>query len=191
VRNESRNQAIRQLRADGWKLESIGRKFRLHHSSVAYICSPERRKKCKDSWAAKRKTELVDVADVRAHIVRLMELGIGPMAICESAQCAPATLYKIRKRTQTRVTREVIDRIMAVDESASVLVGDAALVDSGPTWEILRNLLTAGWSEGDLAPMLGYSGKRVYIGLTHVSAAKAMRVKKLFDAIREGKVQRA
>ncbi len=190
MRNEARNQAIRQLRKSGWKVESIGRKFGVHHSTVTYICSPERRKKCKDRWAAKRKTELVDVAEVRAHIVRLMGLGIGPMAICEAAQCAPATLYKIRKRTQTRVTREVIDRIMGVDESARLLVGDAALVDSGPTWEILRRMLRGGWSEADLAPMLGYSGRRVYIGLTNVSAAKAMRVKKLYDAIRAGKVIR-
>jgi len=164
---ESRNDAIQQLRRDGWKIEAIGRKFGVHHSTVTYICSPERRKKCKDR-----------------------RLGIGPGAIAESAQCSQRTIYKIRKRSQTRVTREVINRIMAVDESARVLVGDAALVDSGPTWDILRRMLRGGWSEAALAPMLGYAGRRVYIGLTHVSAAKAMRVRRLYDSIRAGQIKR-
>ena len=191
--SEQRRVYMRQHRKQGMKLESIAELFGVHHSTVLYAISDQRRDSCRDRGiaAARRKgcIELSPIDQVRAKLADLREQGIGIKSIYAVTGVSPRSLAKIRNGRQTRIRPENAAKILAMDHTC---IADRGLIDPQATWQRLRELIGDGWPEHDLARLMGLNprNRRIAIGITNVSAKTALRVQKLYDAIQAGKIRR-
>lgn len=188
-----RRGVMQDLRKTGMKVESVAEIFAVNPSTVLYAVNPDRRQKCHlAAIEASRKrgsVELSPVDQVIAKLSELKEIGIGRRSIHAICGLAPRTYTRIRSGLQKRIYPETVAKVLAIDESC---MADRGLVRSTATWNLLQELIEDGWTEGQLADALGVKGahRTIQVGLTHVSARKAMKVRKMYDDIQAGKVQR-
>lgn len=188
-----RMQAMRDIRKTGMKVEAIGELFGVHHSIVVYACNDELREKRKakaiQSSRDRGSAALIPAAGVRRKLAKLKAVGVGARSICDATGCSPRTLLRIRVGAQKKIHPDTAVKILAVDETC---IADRGLVRSGPTWNLLQELIDGGWNERELARLMGLHLKRmrIYIGVTYTTSRTAMKVKRLYDAIEAGKIQR-
>jgi hypothetical protein len=132
---------------------------------------------------------LIPVKEVRRKLAQLKAIGVGARSICAATGCSPRTLQRIRLGLQRKVHPDTAAKILAVDETC---IADRGRVRSSATWDLLQELIDDGWGEHDLARLLGVQSKqmRIYIGVTYTTARTAMKVKRLYDAIEAGRIQR-
>jgi DNA-binding Xre family transcriptional regulator len=97
---------------------------------------------------------LVDTARARRRIRALSKKGIGYKAVADAAGISHTIVMRIRAGTKKQIRLSTERRILALDEGARA---DASLVDAGPTWKILDELLAEeGFTKTELARRLGY-----------------------------------
>lgn len=99
---------------------------------------------------------LIDASEVRTHIRKLRECGLGMRAIARAANVSVFLIEKICRGVHRRTRRSTADQILAVEPSD---LADAATVESGPTLVLLRHLREHGYRSGALARMLGSTAK--------------------------------
>jgi antitoxin component HigA of HigAB toxin-antitoxin module len=110
--------------------------------------------------------------------------------VCAVTGVSPRTLARIRQGKQKLIQPSTAAKILAMDETC---VADHGYVRSTATWKLLQELIEGGWRERDLAALLGSKSrvKKIHVGVTNVTAEKAMKVRRLYDAIQAGGIQRS
>lgn len=120
----------------------------------------------------------VDNAEARRHLAWLRDQGVGLRTVAIRSGVGRTALHKIATGRVTRSRPETIDAILAVGRSA---VRGAALVDAGPTWRRIDDLLAHGWTRTAIAAALGQQGNppSLQLGRERVTAANAHAVEEL------------
>ena len=139
----------------------------------------ERQKKRKAGLA----NPIVPADKAREHILKLSDIGIGYKTVADIAGLAPTTVFKIRSGERKNLRRLNEKAILAVDETA---LPDAALVPAAPVWRMVRWFLREGFSKAELARRLGYKTRALQLNKDFVTAANALKVRKLYNQIRLG-----
>jgi hypothetical protein len=186
--------AMREIREKtGMKVEAIGELFGVHFSTVVYAVNDSLREHRKQKAVEKSRQAgilpLVGIEAVRQHIINLSRQGVGARAISAASGYPTRYVRDIKHRRRERITAKVARRILAVDASCA---NDHAAVPSGVTWNLLQELVADGWTEKELAIAMGCKSRkpRIYIGINSTSARTAMKVRRLYDAIEAGTIQR-
>lgn len=133
--------------------------------------------RCRDRLAYRG---LVSAAPVRRHLKKLSAQGLGYKSVGEACDVGRTTLAQIVAGAR-RCRADVARRILAVTPDA---IADSALVDAGPTWKLINELLDKGWTKTALATALGSKSKRAALQIrkTKVEAQTALAVRKFHAA---------
>ena len=135
------------------------------------------------------KRGLVSTERVVAHLRALGDRNIGLRSVSQVTDITRNTLrqYLDGSRSQIRQHREA--KILAVDSSA---IADHSLVSAKKTWKLLDELIRDGYTRQQLAVWLGSKAKVPSLQLhrDRITAATALRVERLYTAIRAGKIRR-
>lgn len=130
--------------------------------------------------------ELVSANEAVAYIRFLGGKGVGYKSVAAAAGLSPTTLQKILKGERTKIRRDAAKRILAVDQSA---VADHALIDSRPTWKILDELISLGYTKRWLAQKLR-AGHSIQFNRQRITAKSASKVERLYRLIEAGRISR-
>lgn len=125
----------------------------------------------------------VEAGPVREHIEWLATCGIGLKSLARLAGVPHGTLSKLvngdpaRQMPRSRRVRPTTARkVMAV---MPYHAAGAQRVPAAPTWRLLNELITLGWSRAELARRLGHQGPGLQVNRTRVLASTARRVERL------------
>lgn len=95
---------------------------------------------------------LFDNTEAREHLQWLRANGVGLRTVQERSGVGRTTLQSIVKGSARRSRAETIAAILAVGTHVRAPGG---LVDAGPTWQLLEDMLRYGYTQGYLAKRLG------------------------------------
>lgn len=125
----------------------------------------------------------VDATEAREHLRWLRKQGVGTRAIERQSGVARSVLQRLAadprfdKRARRRATQRTIDRILLV---APIDAAPNALVDAGPTWRRIDDLLALGYSRRAIASAIaGKPVNSLQLRKTKVTARNAAAVKEL------------
>jgi hypothetical protein len=124
---------------------------------------------------------LVPTERARAHLIQLSQANVGRAQVADAAGVAFTTLCKIAAGTRKHIRASAEKRILSVTVAAAA---DHALVDAGPTWKLLDDLLSCGHSKADLARDLGYQTPALQIKRTQCTVRSAYQVAQLHARLR-------
>lgn len=116
---------------------------------------------------------IVDAGKAREHLLKLSELGVGRRAVAAASDVAETVLMDIRSRAKTRVRARTERQILAVTPE---MASDHALVDAGPTWKLIRDLLKAGFTKSRLSAEMGTNGRALQLAKDQVTVRNAARM---------------
>ena len=125
---------------------------------------------------------LVDAEAARAHLAWLSEQGVGMKTAADSAKVTPSIVAKIVYRQRLKVREQTARRILAVTTAAAA---DGSLVDAGPTWVLLDELLASGYSKRRIGSEI--AGKQVntlQLRREHVTVRNAGLARQVYDRLR-------
>jgi hypothetical protein len=133
--------------------------------------------------------DIVDASAARAHIKKLSRAGVGYKSVADAAGIAHGIAFQIRSGERRRIRQSTERKILAVDKSA---IADRALVPATPTWKLLDELLEDGYTKTQIAKWLGSKAKipALQVARDLVTAETAMRVHRMFQAVRAGRLSR-
>ena len=156
-------------------------------------CRSANSRYCTDRYAAREagdRRDLVDAKAARRHLKKLSKLGIGYKSVAAAASVAVSVVAKIRTGKRTKIRAHTERRILAVDRAAAA---DGALIPAASTWRMLDELLERGYTRVQLARWLGSKAKMPSLQLKKdfVTARNAMRVERMHEAVKAGKLRRA
>lgn len=128
--------------------------------------------------------DLVDAGTTRRHLLKLSRLGCGYKTVGDAASVSKTVLQNVMKGRKKRVRASTERAVLAVTVEARA---DHALIDAGPTWEILNGLIERGYTRTQLAAWLGSKAKTPSIQfkrtlITVQGAASVERLKRQLDA---------
>jgi len=95
---------------------------------------------------------LFDNTEAREHLQWLRAKGVGLRTVQERSGVGRTTLQSIVRGSARRSRAETIAAILAVGTHVRAPGG---LVDAGPTWQLLEDMLRYGYTQGYLAKRLG------------------------------------
>jgi hypothetical protein len=119
-------------------------------------------------------------APVRAHLGKLSRAGVGYKSVAIAADVAFSIVQGVMSGRKKFVRRATADRIMAVTKDA---MADHALVDAGPTWKRIHELLEIGMTKGAIARHLGCGRAALQIRRGKVLARTALAVRRLHTRV--------
>lgn len=131
-------------------------------------------------WAAAQGVSNVDADQVRRHLQRLADAGLGARTVGDAAGIDRKTVQLIRAGRRARITRRTAMALLRVTPD---LAADHALVDAAPTWALIAELREEGYTLHRLAKLLGYAGRTVPIDRERCSVRNAARVRALHEAL--------
>lgn len=123
---------------------------------------------------------LVPAAPVAEHIQALSTKGVGKRAIAAACDVPTSTLWKIVTGRRQVIREKTAAKILAVDAGA---ISDGTRVPAGPTWRMVRELLRAGLTKGEISRRLGNNGLSLQIQKRQVLASTELRVRRLHAAV--------
>jgi hypothetical protein len=119
---------------------------------------------------------MVDAAPVRAHLRKLARRGVGHKSVAAACDVSKTVLADVLWGGKTKVRKHTADRVLAVTVDAAA---DGARIDARPTWKLVREMLEAGLSKGEIGGGLGQGGRTLQLGARLVEAQTALAVRKL------------
>ncbi len=119
---------------------------------------------------------LVSAHRVRQHILKLRKQGVGLRAIAAASGVPRSSLQAIDHGEKTHVRIETQRRIMLVGLAQA---SDSALIPAAKTWRLIANLREEGYLVKFIAHELGFVGKGLPFGKTHITVRNASRVERL------------
>lgn len=122
----------------------------------------------------------VDNAEAREHLAWLRTQGVGYRTVAVRTGMSRTTITKIGSGTVTRSRRATIDEILAVGKSAA---HGRALVDAGPTWRRIDDLLAHGWTRAGIASALGYRTPALQLDRDRITATNAETIRAFYDSV--------
>jgi hypothetical protein len=118
---------------------------------------------------------------IRGHLEYLSARGVGYRVVADAAGIDPRRLADIKRGRVRRVRRRTEERILRVSEDA---FADKAVIDAGPTNQLVTSLLDEGYSIGKLAKELGYTNPTLqFRNREKVTGRTYMRVAKLHSKL--------
>ncbi len=120
---------------------------------------------------------LVGAERARAHIAHLSSRNVGRRTISDVADVADTVLSAIISGAKTKIRAATERAILAVTEEAAA---DHALVSAGPTWELLDELISGGYTKAELALQLGAKMPALQISRNQVTVRNAHEVRLLY-----------
>ena len=118
---------------------------------------------------------IVCASAARAHIARLGTRQMGYKQVARVAGVAISVVAAVKAGRKLRIRQETDRRIRAVAWQPAL----GALVDAGPTWVLLNELIATGYPKRRLAHWLGQRGQGLQVSRRHVKAQTAMCVRAL------------
>lgn len=120
---------------------------------------------------------IVAADKARLHIERLSSVGVGRRAIGAASDVSDTVLFAIRSGEKKTIRARTERRILAVTRD---MASDHGLVDAGPTWELIRELLAAGFTKAAISHRLGYKTRALQLGKERVLVKHAYQVERLY-----------
>lgn len=124
---------------------------------------------------------IVSADRARAHLKALSAAGIGRRQVTDASGIAETTLQLIAGGRRTKLRARTERLILAVTQQAAA---DGSLVDAGPTWALLDELLASGYSKAELARQLGYATPAIQFRRTQCTVRNAYDVERLHARLR-------
>lgn len=128
--------------------------------------------------SANQHNPIVSAERARAHLRSLRRAGIGRRAVAATTDITSHTIWRILNGRTPRIYARTEAKILRVTPDCA---SDGALVDAGPTWARIRELLDEGYSVRQINEAMGYSPehKAVPLGKRFVTVRNAARVERL------------
>lgn len=124
-------------------------------------------------------TAMVDADRARRHLQHLVALGATQKALVRASGLNRNNLRNLLLGRQSRVTPGIEQTVLAITLSqAQAAVGAGSLVDAGPTWLLLEDMIARGFPKSWIARELG-SGKALQLRRDYVTASSAVKVSEL------------
>ena len=130
---------------------------------------------------AGRGNGIVCAAAARAHLAKLSSTGVGRRTVQAVTGVADTLLQDLIAGRKTRIRAATERRILGVTTRAAA---DKALIDAGPTWKLLDELLADGYSKAHLARQLKKDKPALQIGRSKVTVRTAFEVERLHARLR-------
>lgn len=124
---------------------------------------------------------IVTAHRARAHLAHLSDQGVGRRAVGDACDVADSILVAIIKGDKTRIRARTERAILAVTVEAAA---DRALIPAGPTWALLDELISHGYSKSELARELGYKTRALQLNRHQVTVRNAHDVARLHARLR-------
>jgi hypothetical protein len=166
----------RGLRADLAQRHPCGTRVRYNGGCRCDACRAANTQYERERGAARRAGDwngIVDARLARAHLLKLSRQGVGRRAVAAASDVAETVLMDVRSGRKKRIRARTERRILAVTRECA---SDRALVDAGPTWALIDELLEERFTEAQLARWLGYDTPRLQFGRERVTVRNAADV---------------
>lgn len=133
--------------------------------------------------AARRPDEVllssfVPAGPVRSHLLELVQSGVGLRTVANRTSLSRAHLARIIRGDVRRVSKRVRNLILSTTPDH---LADGALVDAGPTWELVGRLLAAGKTKAWISAQIGQGGRALQLGREQVTVRNARAVAALCE----------
>lgn len=115
----------------------------------------------------------VDPAEAREHLEWLRSIGVGTRTIADRAGLGRTAITKILQGDRSRIHRDTAARILSVGRSAQPRT---TLVDAGPSWELIDDLIYLGFTKARIAHELGATTPALHLGRHRITLRKAREV---------------
>ncbi len=124
---------------------------------------------------------IVSADRARAHLNALSAAGVGRRQVSDASGIAESVVHLIAKGRRTKLRARTERAILSVTQQAAA---DGSLVDAGPTWALLDELLASGYSKAGLARHLGYESSAIQLKRTQCTVRNAYDVQQLHARLR-------
>lgn len=125
----------------------------------------------------------VDPAEVIAHLHRLSRMGVGRRTIAQASGVGETAITKLRAGRTRKVRPETAERLLSV---TGMHRAGGALVEAGPTWDLINEMLGVGIPKARIAQALGRKTPALQLGREYVVQRNAAAVQDLHDRARIG-----
>lgn len=124
---------------------------------------------------------LVLAQRAREHIAALSAAGVGRRQVVDASGVADTIVQTIISGAKLKIRARTERAILTVTRDA---IADHALIDAGPTWKLLDELLGWGYAKAHLARELGYGTPALQIKRTQCTVRTAYDVQRLHARLR-------
>ncbi|HEV7913022.1 MAG TPA: DUF5131 family protein [Albitalea sp.] len=131
---------------------------------------------------------IVSAARAREHMAELSRRGVGRHQVADASGIADSILFSIVAGKRPQIRARTARSILSVTVEAAA---DRALIDARPTWRLLDELLSSGYTKADLARALGYSTPALQIKRTQCTVRTAFEVQRMHERLRKVRVAQA
>ena len=112
----------------------------------------------------------------RAHLLFLASHGVGLKAVNAATDIGLPIIIGVRNGSRLRLQKRTEKKILAVTPDLAL---DHALVDAGPTWQRINEMLSAGTKKCEILAALKRAAPISRIGNTHVTVRTAAVVERM------------
>lgn len=135
--------------------------------------------------AAKARGEgngIVSAARAREHLTWLSSRGVGRKTAADAAKVAASIVSKIIDGQRLKIRAQTERRILAVTEATAA---DGANIDAAPTWRLLDELISSGYSKAHIAREIrGGPARSLQISRGLVAVRTAAMVRRAYERLR-------
>lgn len=142
-------------------------------ANSAYECARQAARKAGD-WNG-----IVPATKARAHLLQLSGQGVGRRAVQAVTDVSSSILLDIRTGNKTHIRARTERKILAVTAD---LASEGALVPATATWKLIRTLLAKGYTQSQLAVLLG-NQRALQISQKQVKVSTAEAVSRLYKKL--------
>lgn len=97
-------------------------------------------------------TRTTPIEPVSAHVHELLDAGWSLRSIADAAGCDPAVVLRLKKRDQTRIRKDIAERVLAVTDDKLLARSNAeGFVRNLGARRRIQALLTVGWRHQDIS----------------------------------------
>ena len=130
---------------------------------------------------------MISADAVREHLQSLSAAGVGYRSVADACGISEHTVLFLHTGRRGMVHTSTAARILGVDQDARA---DKALIPSGPTMALIKELTGDGYTQRQLAGFIGR--KHLWLGRSGLITARvASEIERLYRRIQDGRVQRA
>lgn len=119
---------------------------------------------------------VVSTAEARVHLAFLARSGIGQRTVAALSGLDRSTVHNIATGRRQLCKPATAERILGVGLHLAI---DGNLIDAGPTWRLIDEMVATGAAKVWIARQLGYRGRGIQIRRTRCTAANARKVEQL------------
>lgn len=121
---------------------------------------------------------IVPASRARLHMLKLSRQGVGRRAVQAVTDIADSILHRIRTGTKPRIRARTERLILAVTKE---MASDRALVPAASTWKLISRLVQKGYTEAQIAKLLGYVNSVLQFGKDQITVRNAYEVRRLYE----------